>query len=46
MEWSQTNNSIENDRYICGNVNPTIADLLIYFETTNVVYFNLDYHKF
>ena len=32
--------------YLCGTENPTIADLLVFFETTNVVYFGIDQNKY
>jgi glutathione S-transferase len=43
IEWK---NSGSKGTFICGTENPTIADLLVFFETTNIVYFGIDRNQY
>ena len=43
IEWKRGG---EKARFICGTEHPTIADLLVFFETSNVVYFGIDQNQY
>lgn len=43
VEYDKSN---KKGNFICGTEQPTIADLLIFFEVTNVVYFGIDHTKY
>lgn len=42
IEWKDKGGK---GRFICGTEHPTIADLLVFFETTNVVLFGIDHNQ-